>query len=222
MAIKIKEKPCKGTGKAKGFGCGEMRLARTYGLGNLCCYRNWLFNTEEGKKKMTKTILKATEGSRSLKEAEKKKNVPKRKQDLQKEINILSRKIDSHFNYKCVDCGNPFGKKTDAAHLHNVSGNENIRYNLHNLHSARSHCNRFSSEHKVGYRKGILERYNRTYLNYIDFEIPLKYKYLGLLDSEVEEKLKIVRKINRTFDTYQLKDGIQARNLFNKIIGIYK
>lgn len=219
---KIKEKPCKGLGKAKGYGCRTMRQYRTYGLGNSCCYTGWLLNSKEGKEKVKKMALKVSSPRKSLEKAEKNKDVPNRKKDLQKEINILSRKIDSYFNHKCIDCGNEFGKQTDAAHLHNVSGNENIRYNLHNLHSARSHCNRFSSEHKVGYRKGIKKRYGKEYLNYIDFEMPKKYNYLGLLDSEVKEKLKIVRRLNRTFNTFELKDGIQARNMFNNLIGIYK
>lgn len=147
---------------------------------------------------------------------------PNRKLDLQKDINKLSRLIDAKFNYKCIDCGKEYGKQIDAAHLHNVSGNENIRFNLHNLHSAKSDCNQYSSEHKVGYRIGIEKRYSKEYLNFIDLELPLKYKYLGLLDNEVAEKLKIVRKLIRTFDTFKLVDGIQARNMFNKIIGIYE
>lgn len=144
------------------------------------------------------------------------------KKELQDNINLLSRKIDAYFGFNCIDCDSPFGKQTDAAHLHNVSGNENIRYNLHNLHSARSHCNRYSSEHKVGYRKGIEKRYSKAYLEYIDFEIGITYAYIGLNEVEVVEKLAIVRKLNRDFKTFKLKDGISARDMFNKIIGIYE
>lgn len=147
---------------------------------------------------------------------------PNRKKELGEQSRLLARNIDNRFGYLCIDCGKPYGKQQDAAHLHNSGGNENITYNLHNLHSARSYCNRFSSEHKVGYREGIEKRYGKDYLDYIDNEIPLKYSYVGLSNSEIAEKLKIVRKLNRTFDTYTLKDGKQARDLFNKIIGIYK
>ena len=144
---------------------------------------------------------------------------------LQSQINLLARKIDAHFNYLCIDCGKPYGKQIDAAHLHNSQGNENIRFNLHNLHSAKSDCNQFSSEHKVGYRIGIEARYGKEYLNYIDNELPLEYKYLGLLDTEVAEKLAIVRKINREFDNI-VKDlelnSVDMRSYFNGLIGIYK
>ena len=164
---------------------------------------------------------KVKEQAKNFKDMEKRVKSPDRKKELGLQVRLLARKIDNYFNFMCVDCGNPYGKQQDAAHLHNSGGNENITYNLHNLHSARSHCNRFSSEHKVGYRIGIERRYGKEYLDYIDFEIPKEYKYIGLNSDEVIEKLKIVRKLNRDFDTFKLIDGIQARNLFNKIIGIY-
>jgi hypothetical protein len=169
-----------------------------------------------------KTKAKKKLEDKKFKEMEERVKTPVRKNDLQKEINKLSRMIDKKFNYKCIDCDNPFGKQTDAAHLHNVGGHQNIRFNLHNLHSARSHCNKYNSEHKVGYRQGIIKRYGDDYLYYISEEMPKECKYLGLLDNEVKEKLAIVRKLIRDFDTFDLKDGKQARYMFNKIIGIYE
>lgn len=51
----IKRKNCKGTGKAKGYGCGSMQLYRKYGLGRECgCYGEWLFSSEEGRKTIYK------------------------------------------------------------------------------------------------------------------------------------------------------------------------
>jgi hypothetical protein len=38
MPILIKEKPCKGTGKCLGLGCGQMQKIRKYGLGTLKKY----------------------------------------------------------------------------------------------------------------------------------------------------------------------------------------
>jgi len=166
--------------------------------------------------------IKKKESDIKFKEMKARVRAPNRKNDLQTDINKLCRMIDAKFDYRCIDCDNPFGKQTDGSHLHNVQGNENIRFNLHNIHSARSHCNKHSSEHKNGYRIGIERRYNKEYLNYIDIELRVKYKHIGLLSNEVVEKLVIVRKLIRDFDTFRLKDGIHARNLFNKIIGIYE
>ena len=147
------------------------------------------------------------------------------KEKLEKEVNKLARKIDAYFGYGCIDCGRGYGKQTDAAHFHNKKGNENIRYNLHNLHSARSECNRFDSEHKVGYRKGLIERYGEEYLQMVDTEIGLHYPYLGLNEIEIKESLKIVRKLNREFDNHTKGndlDGAMMRSYFNEVIGIYK
>lgn len=41
-------KDCKGTGKAKGFGCGKPSLQRKYGLCPSCLY-DWSKNSEDGK-----------------------------------------------------------------------------------------------------------------------------------------------------------------------------
>ena len=119
------------------------------------------------------------------------------KKELQTEINKLARKIDSYFNLNCIDCGKPFTGQVDGAHFHNVGGNENLRYNLHNIHSAKSHCNRHDSEHKARYPKGIEDRYGADYLEYVQFTIRNDYKVLKLTEQEVYDKLKIVRKLNR-------------------------
>lgn len=141
--------------------------------------------------------------------------------DLQKAVNQLARKIDEHFSFNCIDCNKPFNELIDAAHLHNSQGNENIRFNLHNLHSARRHCNFYNSEHKVGYRVGLEQRYGKEYLEMVE-NLGLKYPHIGLNHVEISEKLAIVRKLIRDFDTFILTDGSQARTMFNKIIGIYE
>ena len=52
MGFIKREKPCKGTGDAKGFGCNKPQLNRVYGLGVQCkCYSKWLLENDKGKKK---------------------------------------------------------------------------------------------------------------------------------------------------------------------------
>ena len=48
MATEQKLKICKGTGDAKGFGCGELSDKRTFGLCPVCKYK-WATTTEAGK-----------------------------------------------------------------------------------------------------------------------------------------------------------------------------
>jgi hypothetical protein len=146
------------------------------------------------------------------------------KAELQRQINLLARKIDQACEiFTCIDCGNRFGKQVDAGHFHSVGSNATIRWNLHNIHSQASNCNRNGQGggKQHDYYKGLVEKYGSKYAEYVDIVLPLKYKYIGLTEVEIYEKLKLVRKINRTFDTYEINDPIKARKMFNKIIGIY-
>lgn len=140
---------------------------------------------------------------------------------LQKEINLLARKIDAVFGFKCIDlCDREYGKQIDGAHFHSVGSNSSLRYNLHNIHSADSHCNNYSNTHISGYKLGLEKRYGKDYLELVE-GLPLLYKETRLNNQEIHDKLILFRKLNRDFNTYQLSDGISARNLFNSIIGIY-
>ena len=141
---------------------------------------------------------------------------------LQKEINKLARQIDSKFFDTCIDCGKKLGDSKHGAHFNNVKGHENIRFNLHNIHQSRGHCNKYSSQHKVGYEEGLKNRYGEDYFNFVKFELNLKYPVLKLTGQEISEKLKIVRKLNRDFETFVFTDPKKARDMFNELIGIYK
>lgn len=140
---------------------------------------------------------------------------------FQREINKLSRLIDNEFWDSCIDCKREYGKQVDGAHFHSVGANSSTRWNLHNIHSASSQCNKFSDTHKEGYRIGLIERYGNEYMEMID-NLPLRYKLVKLSNKEVFDKLAIVRKLIKTFDTYNLISPVSARDIFNKLIGIYE
>lgn len=161
-------------------------------------------------------------GTKEFKAAKIEVSIGENRTELQRNINLLSRMIDASFGFNtCIDCGKPFGKQIDAAHFHDMSTNWAIRFNLHNLHSARSDCNQYSSEHKVGYIKGLEQRYGIDYLNRVE-ALKTEIKELKLNAVEVAEKLKLVRHIIRNFNKYKFDNALIARNQFNKIIGIYE
>ena len=108
----------------------------------------------------------------------------------------------------------------DACHLISRKKNSTLKYHLHNLHSGHNHCNIYNTEHESNYKKGLVLRYGKEYLEMVE-GLPQVYKELHLSNNEVIEKLAIVRKINRTFDTYLITSGDTAREMFNKIINIY-
>lgn len=146
----------------------------------------------------------------------------KHKKELQDEINKLSRMIDLKFYSTCIDCGKILKGEIHGSHYHNVGGNENIRYNLHNIHTSLSECNRWKRGNKEGYILGLEERYGKEYADFVKFGLGLKYKSMHFTEKEIYEAIPVVRKLIRNFETFIFNDPIQARNQMNQIINLYK
>jgi len=160
---------------------------------------------------------------------EKKEKAPylyprKYKNVLAQEIQKLARMIDNVFYDTCIDCGKPYGKQQDGGHFNSKGKNMSIAWNLHNIHSQKSDCNRngLGGGRERQYYDGLIARYGIVYAKYVDTGLQKEFQYIGLLDNEIAEKLAIVRKLIRDFDTYKLTSSIGARTMFNNIIGIYK
>ena len=132
--------------------------------------------------------------------------------------------IDAKFKIvNCIDCDKLMDKEKnqiDACHLISKGSNSTLRWHLHNLHSGHNHCNFYSSKHESNYRKNLAIRYGNEYLEMIN-GLPLVYKTIKLSSFEIVEKLKIVRKLIRDFETLEFESPIAARTLLNKVIGIY-
>ena len=146
------------------------------------------------------------------------------KAHLQTEINKLSKLIDKKFGYiHCIDCGKLL-ENIDAGHYIAVGANATLRYNLNNIHSQNRGCNRNERQgsRNTGYYKGLVERYGMEYAEMVDIGLQNKYKYLGLKEQEIYDKLKVVRALVKNFDTYKFNDSLGARKMLNKIIGIYE
>jgi hypothetical protein len=142
---------------------------------------------------------------------------------LQDEINKLARVIDAHFKLPCISCGNTNDVKYDGGHRISVGACISIRYNLHNVRRQCSkNCNTSLAGNPDGYDEGLKKRYGLKYKNYVKYELRKIYPYMNLGSLDYPEKIKLVRKLIRDFDTFVLIDSIQARNMFNALINIYK
>ena len=178
-----------------------------------------MFKLSKIKDKKEKQRVKDVQGIREYKKQTKTVND---KEQLQKEINKLARKIDERFFTTCIDCDRIIiDTVSHGAHRFNVGGHENIRFNLNNVHASTSYCNIFNTEHKVGYDKKLIERYSQEYHDKVH-GLDLKYKSINLLSIEIAKALKTTRKINRTFDKFIFKDSLDARDKCNALIGIYR
>jgi hypothetical protein len=185
--------------------------------------------TEKGMDLLRKSKEKKEKDRKKEWNAEKKAKAPylypkKYKGFLDKECQKLARMIDNKFQLNCIDCERPFGKQQDGGHFNSKGKNRSLAWNLHNIHSQRSECNRngLGGGRERQYYDGLISRYGVEYAELVDVGLQVKYPYIGLKDDEIGDKLELVRKLIRDFNTFVLRDGIQAREMFNNLIGIYK
>lgn len=161
---------------------------------------------------------KNKQGISKTKSEDKHKN---QKNDLKTEIQKLARLIDVRFNLNCCCCNKHIDGTGHGAHYKNKGGNENIMFNLHNIHRSRAHCNTHSSEHKKGYYIEMERRYGIEYRDYLEDGLGLIYKEMHFSPPEITKALKTARRLILTFDTLQLTNPIIARDMFNTLIGLY-
>jgi len=179
------------------------------------------------------TLKRAKEATKKKFKADEKKNDAKVKIEvykkentklLQDEINRLSKMIDIKFGHDaCIDCGKFMDRdknQIDSCHLISRKKNVTLKFHLDNLHSGHNHCNVYNENHETNYKAGIVKRYGQEYLNEIE-ALPLKYPEIHLTAQDIAEKLKLVRKLIRDFNSFDFTGSLQARKQLNKLIAIY-
>lgn len=191
--MKPKEKKCKGTGIAAGFGCGAMKLMRRYGLGLNCCYGDWLYNSEEGKKKVERATFVVTEPRRSLENTE--KNM-KSKTETTRALNTTKTQVHAYVNkrdlYKpCISCGCNWNRDFEAGHLFSANNYRSIKFHLHNINGQCYECNHPKNGNEAAYLLNLPERIGK--------EATEELKELARLDHQTNkhwnpEELKEIRK----------------------------
>ena len=143
--MKVKEKPCKGTGKAKGYGCGKLTAYRRYGLGKMCCYADWLYSSPEGLKMIEMAKLKV---SKPRIELEKAKQEKKESNSLSHWLDYTRQIVHGYVNKRdkgkpCISCGQQWNDTFQAGHRYNQKQFNAIRFDLDNIHGQCQHCNTY-------------------------------------------------------------------------------
>jgi len=142
--IQPKLKKCKGTGVAKGYGCGDLNIKRVYGLGLKCrCYQDWLFESEEGKKKVAKATLKATKVRTEYYKAKELNNVVMSGKSKMSYVKTLVHKaVRLRDQYKpCVSCGKSWNSEFQAGHYFKAELYNTIKLHFDNIHGQCVQCN---------------------------------------------------------------------------------
>lgn len=202
----IKEKKCKGQGKAFGFvSCGKLVNVAYLKFG-LCtsCYSSFIMDTDAGKLLLSKALTKAkvtvTKANKAKLSAERKdhkdksmsyaKRLQKAKQVFQAAIRMRDR------DKPCISCGCLNKTKWDGGHYFKAELYSNVIFDEENVHKQCVYCNRDLAANLIEYRKGLVERIGadrvqqleerakkssaHTYSNEFFEEIIKKYKKMWL------------------------------------------
>ena len=216
-------KICKGSGSAKGMGCGEKQYIFRYGL---CkdCFIDWCFNNEKGKEYFKKTSTIEYKKIRTEKHKETKAlklqvaKISTLKSNLQDKINLIVRLIDK--DKGCISCDHGWNDKwtrqAHAGHRLSVGAFPNLRYNLFNIFKQCSICNSRKGGNERGYDDGLIEHYGIDLFNAVS-SLKGQYKVLRLQRHEIldlhKKALKIIKNI---------KSGINyTHEMANEELGIY-
>jgi len=171
-------KKCKGTGKAKGSGCGNpleytiIRGLKSYmSKKGLCttgnrCYSRWLVETDEGQELIIKASKKAKMVSAQTYNKEKKERkwelmstvqrINKTKQVIQKWV----RKRDK--DQPCISCGTVSSDLWDGGHYLKAEIYTGVIFNELNVHKQCRKCNRFLGGNEAQYRIALCLKYGES------------------------------------------------------------
>jgi len=221
--MQVKEKKCKGIGKAIGYGCGELVLERVYGLGKSCrCYNNWLISSKAGLEILEKSKIKAKKivvKSVKLKDKEFKDKLTDWREKLQTKVQEITRLID--FEQPCL-AKNYLAKQMHGGHVFSRGSSKTMALNIHNIHRQSAQSNHFQNEDGL-FREGLMNEYGEDYfeflsslrqipkLKYFNYEYQEFYKVACSIANKLKKDKKKLSKIQR----------IEKRNEVNLKLGIY-
>jgi len=141
----IKEKKCKGIGKALSFnGCGKLVNSNTRRFG-LCmsCYPKFILETEAGNIIMRKAILKA---SKTRLDFESKEREHKYKSELKRALSNTKTIVHSFVRERdkglpCISCGCSWSETFQAGHFYKAELYETLRFDIDNINGQCFQCN---------------------------------------------------------------------------------
>lgn len=201
--MQVKNKPCKGTGKAKNFeSCGTLQKFRKYGLGIECkCYSKWLRESLEGQE----MILKASKKAKMYSVVEDRKIYNKEKKDRKWELMSKAQKIQAarkvfqkwirnrDINLPCISCGTLYSEEWHGSHYKNANEYSLLIFNEDNVNRSCLRCNKFLHGAKETYRTRLIEKIGIERVLYLDSIPP------NVVHRYSDEELKSI------IDKYKLK-----------------
>ena len=196
--IKIKEKPCKGSGKAKGYGCNKPTLYRKYGLCN-SCYRDFLINSEPGKEILSKAIIR---GKKKVEKEKKKSNIEFKLKNKSIRKLILEARIPFQkyirlrdINNACISCGSTESKIWDAGHFKKAELYTGLIFDERNVRKQCRKCNTYLNGNEGEYRKQLIEMFGQKWVDILDEDANKLRTYKFTREELINIKKKYTQKI---------------------------
>ena len=225
--MQVKPKICKGTNKAIGHGCGELKYIHRFGLCSKC-FGTWLYSTDSGNELLEKSKIK---GKKIVDQKEKKewkerkektKTLSDWKNDLQKEINLIVRLIDK--GHHCISSQRDLGKSFDAGHLFSRGSNPHIRYHLFNIWAQSVADNQYKSGNPIGFINGIEQTFGTEIKEYcISLKgLPELKISIDEIKQFIQSARQIVKELKSNDKVYSTIERIELRHKYQKELGIYK
>ena len=181
--IETKEKPCKGTGIAKGSGCGKSTLYRKYGLCKEKCYPNWLLTTEEGRNKLNKARIRASKPRKELESA----RLSSKKNKTLQQLLVNTRTVCHEYIKKrdrgkpCISCQEPWHKDFQAGHFYKAELFSTLRFHEENIHAQCEGCNIYKEGNLNLYEINLEKRIGKQRMDRLralaEYDKQSKYKW---------------------------------------------
>jgi len=193
--IKRKPKKCKGTGKAKGSGCGEVKYAHRYGL-CASCFKKWMLETKEGAEYLKKVTLKVTapriKSEQELKKAFEEK---KRRKNLSWYLNDVRTIVHKWVKLRdkgkpCISCGTPWKSDFQAGHFYKAELYSVLRFNFDNIHAQCVQCNIRKEGNLNPYSKNLPLRIGKKRFNELKKIADANYQTAYKWDKEQLKKIR--------------------------------
>jgi len=202
--IQIKERKCKGNGKAFGFGCGNPSKFRKYGLCQ-SCYRDWLLNSEEGKETLSKNIISAKS---KVKRDRHKEDIKAKKEFKEKNKSIAALILEARkpfqqwirmrdANNACISCGTVNSELIDAGHFKKAELYTGMIFDERNCFSQCRKCNTYLNGNEGEYRKRLIERFGMDWVLQLDEDADRLRQYSWTREELQEIKTKYLLKLKK-------------------------
>lgn len=162
---------CKGLTIAKGHGCLLPQEERIHGLGVKCrCYAKWLLNTPEGSAKLKRITISVTAPRIGLEKAsEERKDRVKLATllvNVRNSVHLFIRTRD--IGKPCISCGTGWHSEFQAGHLYKAELYSNLKFEIRNINGQCKQCNLRKDGNESGYRVGVIQRFGKEHLDYLD------------------------------------------------------